>query len=731
MSKAKSLYKASSFSLLTDPLLYIASIITIIFVSFMFFFANKFFNIDSSSTDLNPFFNFLSFITILTIPLFTLRVKSFLTDDSIPFSSGTRFFTLLVSEFSFVFLPQVLLLSIPFSVRIFGNLDFGQLICGYVGIIFYDVSAISVSFLFSLLFSSSSAAALIVSSLFLFIINFIHMIPLYIKINSALSFILQKISFAWHFSSCAKGILDSRDICYYLFSSIISVLFCILLENRRTGKKIKKEQALKLILSVILLATSFSRLYFRMDFTRNKEFSISETTQELLAKIENPLQITYFRSKELKEFYPQTKDVAEYLETYCRNSSNLTVKFETANPDKLSKLKIQGQQIKLQNSTKTEFLTVYSAIQIQYLGNTVIIPFVLSSHGLEYDLDQKISELVFNKKRNLYLISGNGRSFESCNSYLEPWLRSRGFTTKILEDYEIIPILDVLGIDDEVLIIGSSFLTEAQSASIKSAILRGVKTFIATSPYSVNIEEDWNITKNSGDTLIPILNSLGFAYEKGIVQDISCYPITMTTGEGSAAEYVTLNYPQWISILPQTSTNTGITLYWSSPLSLYEGAEPLTVTSESAWIQNEAKTTDIFIENPFIIPKTPKEAGQEEKQFIVAAKKNNLTVISDQYIADSLLLGFISSDTGADFRNFDFITEQLLNLRDENELAMLMSKGHENKKIYKITDSKSFMKAKKAVILTNFAALPMIFLILTYILKRKIKNEITCIFKKR
>ena len=92
--KIKPLYKSALFSYLIDPLFYASSLLTILFCAFRFFFGSKFFVAGIGSTDLRPFFNSVPYISILVIPLLTLRLRPLILDDSIPLKPSSRFLSL-------------------------------------------------------------------------------------------------------------------------------------------------------------------------------------------------------------------------------------------------------------------------------------------------------------------------------------------------------------------------------------------------------------------------------------------------------------------------------------------------------------------------------------------------------------------------------------------------------------------------------------------------------------
>ncbi|MDY2842411.1 MAG: hypothetical protein SOT81_00265, partial [Treponema sp.] len=71
-----SLYKISLRSFFIDPLFYVSSVLTILFCAFRFFFVSKFFVSGIGSTDLRPFFSSIPYISIITVPLLALRLRT-------------------------------------------------------------------------------------------------------------------------------------------------------------------------------------------------------------------------------------------------------------------------------------------------------------------------------------------------------------------------------------------------------------------------------------------------------------------------------------------------------------------------------------------------------------------------------------------------------------------------------------------------------------------------------
>lgn len=730
MRKYSALFKGALYAYFADFLFYLTSIVTVVFCAFRFFFTGKFFSAGAGSTDLRIFFQSFSLVCVLVIPLLTFRLRAFIVNDGLPLKPFFKTICLNFAVFCAFLFPVILLFSLPVCVSFFGNIDSGAAVSGFFGICLYALSSSSLCVFLFQCFYFSSALALIFSVIILAFTNFVHFLPLYFNTGNALAFLVKSLSFAWHFNSSGKGIADSRDVSFYVFAFVLFTLFSVLAEHKRSGKKENRLSLILIALSFVFFFVFFQRVYVRIDFSKGKKFSVSSTSKELINKLDENLRITYFMSPELKKLYPQTSDVSEYLSDFASESGKITLTFENADPQKMKNFNIQGQQIRNETGTKIEFITVYSAIVLQYVESVFVIPFVLSLDTLEYDLAQRLRQMISKKTRDVLIINGNGKSVSQSYSYVIPWLSSRGFSASLLDINEnegFVSSLDALDSNEksntELLILGSSKLTIEQSAAIERAVKRGVPAFFAVSPYETSIESDWKVSKNPDDTLLPALNSWGFSFENALIQDLACFPLTMQTGEGRSAEYQTMNYPLWISVLPQGETSQGITLFWSSPLVLYDEAESVLRTTDYAWLQEEGSDlNDLFLVNPFLIPKSSSAAQSQNGKYTVAAKTNspvygyyesgkndvktNIFVLSDQYFADSLMTGFISGDVQADLRNFDFLAFELLKLRGEEKIALLINRAKTYDFLYKIADEERFLKTKKAVLIFNFAFLP-------------------------
>ena len=100
---------------------------------------------------------------------------------------------------------------------------------------------------------------------------------------------------------------------------------------------------------------------------------------------------------------------------------------------------------------------------------------------------------------------------------------------------------------------------------------------------------------------------------------------------------------------------------------------------------------------------------------LLETNKEKIIVISDQYFINSLMTGFNSIET-MDYRNFDLITNILLKLNGEEELADLQSKISEDTSLYKISDLESFLDKEIFTFIYECLLLPLLIIVTNLLL---------------
>ena len=128
-----------------------------------------------------------------------------------------------------------LLFTLPYVVTIsnIGNIDTGQVLCGYLGLLLMSAMYTSIGVYTSSITSNQIVAFLAA----LFIGLFFHIIfgMLAQQFRGWVGDIFQTLSMNNHFDSISRGVVDSRDIIYFLSITLIGLLLAELsLAKRHT-----------------------------------------------------------------------------------------------------------------------------------------------------------------------------------------------------------------------------------------------------------------------------------------------------------------------------------------------------------------------------------------------------------------------------------------------------------------------------------------------------------------
>lgn len=116
----------------------------------------------------------------------------------------------------FMLIAIALLFTLPYFITVMylGNVDKGVVLCGYLSLLLMSAAYISIG-LFASSVTNNQIVALLLS---LFINVFLHkLLTIFaLSLNGAPGEFLSYLSLETHYDSIARGVVDSRDIIYFL-----------------------------------------------------------------------------------------------------------------------------------------------------------------------------------------------------------------------------------------------------------------------------------------------------------------------------------------------------------------------------------------------------------------------------------------------------------------------------------------------------------------------------------
>jgi ABC-2 type transport system permease protein len=221
--KVMALAKKELYSWFYSPAFYGIAVFFLLFVSVWFFYLQRFFAMDTAT--LRPFFSAFPLAFILVIPVITM--KSWAEEKktgsleillTMPFSEWELCLGKFLSAYGALFVILALTLPVPLSLLPLGVFDPGVIAGEYAGVLLLGASAVSLGLLLSAL-SKNQAGAFLGSAVVLMAAMLANQAGAAAGLPSFLSAAFNYVSLSFHFESFSRGLLDSRDMAFFIVTT--------------------------------------------------------------------------------------------------------------------------------------------------------------------------------------------------------------------------------------------------------------------------------------------------------------------------------------------------------------------------------------------------------------------------------------------------------------------------------------------------------------------------------
>jgi ABC-type uncharacterized transport system involved in gliding motility auxiliary subunit len=459
--------------------------------------------------------------------------------------------------------------------------------------------------------------------------------------------------------------------------------------KRLSGGSRSRWTAIILFAALALIAALSYRLAIRVDCSAGKQYSLSGLSRKSIESLDSELLITWYRSRDFERMTPAIRYIENFLEEY-RVASKGKISFSIRDPalsgdvKTIEALGIVPRQTRIRNGQGTAITNVYSGLLIEYRGEHRVIPFLLDTKTLEYDLTRIIIDLARSTAtaapesvRTVQYIVGNASSGVDYR-YLEAWVSYAGFT---LEPQRL-PLAS-LDASKLLLVVGSSDIDVKSAAAIDSFISSGGNAAFFVSGNVINAKSDWKARAKVKDPLLAVLTAQGFALSPGLIMDVLHYRLTLPTLDNS--RYAEVEYPFWVTV-PRTGLSadepifSGISklqFFWPSGIDLTDGADhrarAIAHTTSRSRAMLEPYDTNPFGKQLELLGSTEdaREGTVKAPNATVVAARTSpgrVLVIGDEYLPSSLV-----DYTGSD-ENLDFAVSCVEWIAGEDELIRLKAR---------------------------------------------------------
>ncbi len=398
---------------------------------FAFFWVEAFFA--RGIADVRPLFQWMPLLLIFLVAALTMRqwseeqrsgtLEMLLT---LPVRPAQLVIGKFLAVMAMVGVALALTLPLPLTVSNVGNLDWGPVIGGYLAALLLAAAYAAIG-LFVSSRTDNQIVALIVT---VFIAGGFYLIGtggIIDFVGGGVADLFRAIGTSSRFESIERGVIDLRDLIYYgSLTGIFLWLNAFALDRKRwsTGERTatyRRGMTLTSWLVAVNLVLVNVWVYplagLRIDLTQQQEFSLSQTTKDLLSNLQEPLVIRGYISEKthplLAPLVPQVRDMLKEYSIAGNGKVTADVVDPASDPaieqEAAQTYGIQPTPLQVSGRFEASVINAYFDILVRYGDQNVVLNFkdlievtpnrdgTINVHlrNFEYDLTRSIKKVVY------------------------------------------------------------------------------------------------------------------------------------------------------------------------------------------------------------------------------------------------------------------------------------------------------------------------------------------------
>lgn len=214
------IFRKETGSYFASPLGYVFILFYLLVSNGFFFFLHDFFRVGQAS--MRGYFVMLPWVFLFFVPAVTMRLwaeerKSGTLEVllTMPLRESEVVLGKFLASFAFIGITLAFTLTVPVSIGILGRPDWGVIAGSYIGALFLGAAYLAIGLWISSL-TESQVVAFIASVAAIFLLLVAGVVPEWMGSVGWFAALCEYLSLFSHFQNILRGVLDSRDVVYYV-----------------------------------------------------------------------------------------------------------------------------------------------------------------------------------------------------------------------------------------------------------------------------------------------------------------------------------------------------------------------------------------------------------------------------------------------------------------------------------------------------------------------------------
>ena len=513
-----------------------------------------------------------------------------------------------LSGFIFVSVGILATLAIPLGLQTAGDMDIGAVVAQYFGTFLMTASYVAIG-LFASSLTRNQMVALIIGLSIIGALTLAGLPIVTLALPSRVAVLIQDLSPLTHYGSISRGVLDLRDLLYFiaLIMTFLSATY-LMIRGKTVSHRSFRYRNLQFGVAALVLISLLVGWFGgylgvrRLDLTEQRLYTLDPATRDIIRNLDDIVTIKLFTSQDPPvQISLVTRDVTDFVDDLSA-ASNGRIKVQKIQADTSEEASEEAErsfvrpvQFNIESQGELQIKLGYLGMGMTYSNEQEVIGFIDSLDGLEQRVAANIHRMTLKDQKLIGMLYGHGEKRRDAE--LQSW-RNQLERQYFVEEFDYVAQGALAATDrgfDVLVIPGSQKeIFPDLFNEIDQYLSEGGKVLILMDPVLVDQQRMRGAANNPG--MADWLRDYGIDVGTDLVMDFQAHEtLPFQTSYGA----VSLPYPYWVQVPASEGArainggSAGAVFPWASSIDITNGfsedvqdAEviPLLTTFETAGV---------------------------------------------------------------------------------------------------------------------------------------------------
>jgi ABC-2 type transport system permease protein len=376
---------------------------------------------------MRPFFDLLPWLFAVFVPAITMRS---LAEErrghtlewlmAQPVRESDVIIGKFLGDWCFVLLALAATLPTAIGILLASDADAGIIIAQYAGATLLAGQMVAIG-LWASSVTRNQITAFILGATVSFVLLLIGLPVVQVGLPPLISGALARLSVVGHFDNVARGVIDLRDLIYFIsFAALFLTLAGTAVSRERLahGRGAWHRMRLgALAVSALVVVINLLGGYIRgrLDLTRDRLYTLADGSRRIMGNLDDVVNLKLFVSRELPAEVALTRRDVQDLIADLRRAARGRLRVEVRNPDRDTAAAQEAQSLGIEpiefNVLRDDEFQVrrgWFGMALTYADRNQTFPIVDRTDDLEYRVVSAVATMTAKRKPSITFVTGFG-----------------------------------------------------------------------------------------------------------------------------------------------------------------------------------------------------------------------------------------------------------------------------------------------------------------------------------